>query len=154
VCRTATRLAPSRAVSGGSDCRTTALPVGFPGHRRGHRSSALRPLPAYRGVPGALGKGSRSVTFGHAPLGSTSPSPPPYAVYQLPPRTHLRPTRLDARRQQGLNTGPLAVRQIPRPMGRDHRRTRFTLTTGPNRGWKPLWVVSAIVGSGGLVIFP
>ncbi len=54
----------------------------------------------------------RSVAFGHVTPRGARAGPPPYAVYQLPPRPHLRSARLDAPRQQRLKPGPLVIRQI------------------------------------------
>lgn len=57
----------------------------------------------------------RAVALGHITPRSTSTGPPPYAVYQLPPRPHPWTARLDALRQQRLQPGPLAIRQITAP---------------------------------------
>jgi hypothetical protein len=54
----------------------------------------------------------RPVPFWHIPPWGTGPGPPPYAVYQLPPRPQRRTARLDALRQQRLQPDPLAIRQI------------------------------------------
>lgn len=87
-----------------------ALRVGFGLELREDPCPGSVSLPASEQVVDPV---PRAIAFGHVTPRGAGPSSPPHAVYQLPPRPHLRPTRLDALRQQRLEPGPLAVRQIP-----------------------------------------